>query len=32
MNAPSGAEAETGFWTPRIILSFLALSLIWGST
>lgn len=32
MNAASGGEAEAGLWTPRILLSFLALALIWGST
>lgn len=26
------AAADTGFWTPRILLSFLLISLIWGST
>lgn len=32
MNRPAGAVADVNVWTPRIILSFLALSLIWGST
>ena len=32
MNAAPGAAADVNVWTPRIILSFLALSLIWGST
>ncbi|MGJ8535520.1 MAG: DMT family transporter [Parasphingopyxis sp.] len=32
MNQSAAADADTGFWTPRILLSFLLISLIWGST
>ncbi|RED16747.1 DMT family transporter [Parasphingopyxis lamellibrachiae] len=32
MNQPAAADADTSFWTPRILLSFLLISLIWGST
>ncbi|QLC25989.1 DMT family transporter [Parasphingopyxis algicola] len=32
MNQPVAADADTNFWTPRILLSFLLISLIWGST
>ncbi|MBC2776693.1 DMT family transporter [Parasphingopyxis marina] len=32
MNAAPAFEAETSFWTPRILLSFLLIVLIWGST
>lgn len=32
MTRPPGAVADVNVWTPRIILSFLGLSLIWGST
>ncbi|MGP1282538.1 MAG: DMT family transporter [Parasphingopyxis sp.] len=32
MNQAAAADADTNFWTPRILLSFLLISLIWGST
>lgn len=32
MNQPAAADADSSFWTPRILLSFLLISLIWGST
>lgn len=32
MNPPATADSDTNFWTPRILLSFLLISLIWGST
>lgn len=32
MSQPAAADADTNFWTPRILLSFLLISLIWGST
>lgn len=32
MNQPAAAETDGNFWTPRILLSFLLISLIWGST
>lgn len=32
MSESAAADVETNFWTPRILLSFLLISLIWGST
>jgi len=32
MSQPAAADADTNFWTPRILLSFLLISVIWGST
>ncbi|MGP1352546.1 MAG: DMT family transporter [Parasphingopyxis sp.] len=32
MNEAAAADADATFWTPRILLSFLLISLIWGST
>ena len=32
MTAPAAAETDRSFWTPRILFSFLLISLIWGST
>lgn len=32
MNQPAVADADANFWTPRILLSFLLISVIWGST
>jgi drug/metabolite transporter (DMT)-like permease len=32
MNPAAAADTDTSFWTPRILLSFLLISLIWGST
>ncbi|MEM8695062.1 MAG: DMT family transporter [Pseudomonadota bacterium] len=32
MNRAAAADTDTNFWTPRILLSFLLISMIWGST